>query len=153
MGALLSIQDKALQNLQSDTALKPVRLISRIKGDLRKQVLEVMAKQGICAIVLTPVAKMTGSNAPGPSMDPVNLFVDVVENVLINRGASGSKIPAEDVAERIAWRLHSANHPGRKDNPPSICEEIQEISNEDYLAYRVVFRTSGQLPGFNQETS
>ncbi|MFO7534716.1 MAG: hypothetical protein R6X19_03375 [Kiritimatiellia bacterium] len=151
MGVLLSIRDQALAALQADTALQPVRLIARTKNDIKNEITTTLAKFGICALVMTPSAKMRGSNAPGPMLDPVNLVIDVIEQVGFNRGTKGTKLPAEDVAEQIAWRLHAVNHPGRKDAHPLICEEIEEISDAEFLAYRVKFRTSGQLPGINQE--
>lgn len=152
MGRLLSIRDQALAALQADTALQPVRLIARTKGDIKNEILTTLGKYGICILVMTPSAKMRGTNAPGPMLDPINLVVDVIEHVAINRGAKGSKLPAEDVAEQVAWRLHAVNHPTRRDAFPLICEEIEEISDAEFLAYRVKFRTSGQLPGINQET-
>lgn len=151
MSELLLIQEQAVMALMADEMLRPVKIISRRKHNLKNEILTTLGKFGICVLVLTPSARMRNTNAPGPQLDPVTLFVDIIENVLMNQGANGSKIPAEDVAERIAWRLHSANHPGRRDPHVFICEEIEEISDETYLAYRVKFRTAGTLPGFNQE--
>ncbi len=152
MSVLLSIQAQALAALQADESLRPIKLISRRKHNIKNEILTTLGKVGICALVLTPSSRVRNTNAPGPMLDPVLLFVDVIENVIINQGGSGSKIPAEDVAERIAWRLHSANHPARHDPHTFICEDIEEISDDTFLAYRVKFRTAGMLPGLNQET-
>ena len=94
---------------------------------------------------------MQSTNAPGPILDPILLDVDIIELVIANRGAKGSKLAADEVAERTARLLHTPNWPTRGDGYLLVCESIEEIPDKTFVIYRTEFRSSGVVAGITEE--
>ena len=61
--------------------------------------------QGIAALVLRPTVSTANANLPGPQSE-ANIVIQMVENVLVNRGSRGSKILPDDMSFRILSVLH-----------------------------------------------
>ena len=66
MGVLNTIQNNALRLLKADPYYARITLLSEQIGDIRNQIDLMLAKLGICAIVLTPKATVQYPGAPGP---------------------------------------------------------------------------------------
>ncbi len=88
---------------------KPVPFLSEIKGDIVNQVQKAVNALGLGVVVLTPTALML---EPGTfSLDMrTPVLVQVQENVVINQGASGTKIPALRMVSFIMRRLQGWPH-------------------------------------------
>lgn len=152
-GVLNDLQTAALTIMQGDKYYARVALLTEQLGDIRNQIQISLGKLGICAIIMTPSAECKLTNCPGPILDPLKLSVDIVELVVTNRGANGSKQPASEVAEHTAWLLHYPNHAHhRKDPCIFTARSIRQVPDKLFLVYRVEFTTSGSLSGLTQET-
>jgi hypothetical protein len=148
-GVFTTLQNSVVAAIRADPWFARITVLSEQIGDIENQIQRSLSKLGICAIVLTPGASVKYADAPGPLLDPLTVAIDIVELVLTNRGNSGSKQPASDVAERIAWLLHHPNDPER--SPPMsnrlIVRKISLIPDKQFLVYRVELETTGALAG------
>ena len=61
--------------------------------------------QGIAALILRPTVSTANDNLPGPQSEAI-ITIQMVENVLINRGGRGSGILPDDMSFRILSSLH-----------------------------------------------
>jgi hypothetical protein len=61
--------------------------------------------QGIAALILRPTVSTANINLPGPQSEAI-ITIQMVENVLINRGGRGSGILPDDMSFRILSSLH-----------------------------------------------
>jgi hypothetical protein len=87
----------------------PVPYLSEQKGDIATKIQAALNGLGIGVIILTPTALMIDPSAPDLGMyAPV--LVQVQENVLINQGANGTKIPALRLVSFIMKRLQGWSH-------------------------------------------
>lgn len=151
-GLLTSLQESVLQIMQSDPYYARVKLLTEQLGDIRNQIQQALNKLGICALITTPSGDVKYPNAPGPMFDPLTIAVDIVELVLINRGASGSQQPASDVAEHTAWLLHYTNHAHHRNDPFIFSvRRIRLVPDKQFVIYQVEFTTTGLLPGIITE--
>ena len=82
-------------------------IISEDVKDIQNTIQTAVSKIGVCGLVLTPNAGLCSSNSPRPYFERVRLIVRFVEMVPINRGKTGTQIPARDFAEMAAILLHN----------------------------------------------
>jgi hypothetical protein len=146
-GTLTTLQIDTADIIKSDEYFARIEPLYEQLGDLTNKIRVALNKLGISVLVLTPSAVCQSTNAPGPILDPVTLVVQVVENVLLNQGASGTQLPAGDVAEKIAWLLHYPNHAGRGDTFPLTCRSIRLVPDKTLLVYNVEFTCQTALAG------
>lgn len=150
---------KIFQNLQSmakdimvdDDYFTDIDVLTEDLHDIQNRIRVALSKIGLCCIVYTPEADVKYPNAPGPMFEPMKLHVGINEFVLKNRGDAGTKIPASEVAERVAWLLHHPNHPTRDDATQLVCERIRLIPDKQFVVYRVEFAGLGSLDGITSE--
>lgn len=145
MGSFTAIQEQVVKILSADPYFARVPVIAFQKGDLASQIKEQIAKLGICVIVRTPMGDARGKTSVGPYMDPIRVVVDVIELVITNRGTNGTKLACDDVAERVAARLHSQNYPNRRDTYLMAAGGIQEVADKMFVFYQVKLTTAAQL--------
>ena len=77
-------------------------------GDLASKVAQATGKLGIVGLVLTPGGdrlQLFSNDAQALSFS-CPLLIQIQENVLVNRGANGTQIPALDLVKFCMKRLH-----------------------------------------------
>jgi hypothetical protein len=110
-------------------------------------------KIGIVAVVRTVQANIgEGGNKPGPTFDAVRVSVRVIENVIVNRGATGSPsktgslISATTLAERILSLLHYTVPTGWSAHLHCVDPALQLISpDEQHTGFDCNFALMGSL--------
>lgn len=112
--------------------------------DLVSKINEAVAQAspGICIIIRSPSLRDTRGNGT-LFFDDCTVRLRVLENVLLNRGATGTKIPAQLAAEQIARTLNNALPEGF--GAALVCVSIEEIQDSrivGVLVYEVVFKTA-----------
>jgi hypothetical protein len=158
MSVLTDIRTAIRDLLVADRTLAGIAILTEDKGDIQNEIeraLGVLTDSqgmlGVCVVVMTPTARCSAPDAPGPLLEPISVVVDVIELVIVNRGDTGSKIPASDIAEQVLWRVTSVNHPTRGDDPAYRPISVGMVPDETYVVYRCEFETSGVLPGITTE--
>jgi hypothetical protein len=149
-GLLKTIQDETAAHLAADERLSGVAILTEAKGNVVAEIEKAIAKLGICCVVLTPDAQVRGGSSPGPYLSPINVVVEVSENVLINNGPTGTKLPASVLAENVLEILHEANRllqdpPLPPSQYPLTGTRIRLVPESSDLTYHVVFATAGTL--------
>lgn len=116
-------------------------LVETLK-DIQNEIDRRLARLGLAVVILTPNLS-TSLRAPGlyPAWDRVSVVASVLENVTINRGASGIGQPASLVAEACAYFLHGWA-PAVTGNK-LICESVNLVEDPRILAYNVSLFTGG----------
>jgi len=83
-----------------------IQWITENIGDLANIIARATGKLGIIGIVMTPGGKLM-QKEQGPNIAVSSLVeIQIQENVTINRGASGTQVPALDLVEFCMKRLH-----------------------------------------------
>ena len=145
---LTTLQGATAKILAADKFFQRVEPLTENLGDINNQIKIALSKLGVSVLVLTPGAEGESTNAPGPILNPVNLVVAIFENVLLNRGERGTKVPAAEFAEYIAWLLHYPNHAAtRQDDFPLTFRRIRLVPDKTLLVYNVEFTTRTALAG------
>ena len=114
MNALSQLQQSIISRLTAVDTTVPspapangqVDWITEDIGDLANVIARAVGKMGIIGIVITPHGKLI-TLGQGPEIAFHSLVeVQIQENVTINRGASGTQIPALDLVQFVMKRLH-----------------------------------------------
>lgn len=88
---------------------KPVPFLSEQKGDIAAMLAKAVNSLGIGVVVLTPAALMIDPSVPDLGMyAPV--LIQIQENVMINQGVNGTKIPALRLVSFVMKRLQGWHH-------------------------------------------
>lgn len=107
-------QDQAdfFHRLSSDSFFADVKVLLEAKGDTEADIeqalsvlLEKGAKIGACVVVLMPTLTNDAPNAPGPR-SIVRMTCQVIDQPLMNLGASGTGKSASQIAERVRMICH-----------------------------------------------
>lgn len=111
------LQNAVLARLEAVDAAVPapvpaagaVTYLNEQKGDIANLLARAIGKIGIAVVVLTPTALMADPESEDLSMfAPV--LIQIQENVLINQGANGTKIPALRLVSFVMKRLQGWCH-------------------------------------------
>lgn len=148
MGALTDLQRAAVALLRADEPLQApgVTILAVDKGDALLAALEAMGAAGILVAVGPPSATFRGDSSVGPVADGgVRLAVQVSEPA--GSGRDQDLPSAIDVAERVAWLLHSANHEGEADGPALAVDSVSPVPDEGAVVYSVLCRATVALTG------
>jgi hypothetical protein len=89
-------------------------VLAQDEGDLAAKLDAMLGRLGVVALITVPELNCTISAARPPIYDQVKARVEIYENGLMNRSASGTDIPALTWAERAAAALHGWTPPGRQ---------------------------------------
>lgn len=130
-------------------------IISEDKGDIDKEISKAVATLGKVAVFVALKSASTESpNAPGPVIDAAEIFVEISENVLLNRrGTDGTDyLTALDVAQ-IVCSTDLGLHQYR-DATTGLCY----LASGEFLkpsppppgattAYTLSFKTTGLMAG------
>jgi len=139
----LQTQLAALLALSADLAGVTIltERIKNVEAEIAKALGTVTAvggKCGICVIVVTPAAKATKPNIPGPYFDRCTIVARVIENVVINTGSLGTQTPAWTAARAVAKALHQKFTGDKK---VILIDEIRLVADETNLIYDVIGTT------------
>lgn len=150
MGALGDLQRAVADLLSADAALRTpgVTVLAVDKGDALLAALEAMGAAGILVAVGPPSATFRGDSSVGPVADGgARISVQVSEPA--GTGRDQSLPSAVDVAERVAWLLHAANHDGADaaGRPALAVESVSPVPDEAAVVYSVLCRATLALDG------
>lgn len=150
-GLITTVQESAVHIFESDPYFARISIIPEQSHDIATILRTALSKLGICIVVTTPKATCSCPNAPGPVLDPLELSIDIIEQVLLNRAESGSRLPASEVAERTAWLLHFPNHAHHRSDPyPLTAKKFYIVPDDHFQIFRVEFTTNGALAGITE---
>ena len=97
------------QEFFSDSAAatpRPIPVLTEDLKDIGNQIQLGLARLGLAVVVVLPAARSSNGEIPGPLWDSIEIVVRVMENVVINRGATGIGVQNGLVCEAVAWHLH-----------------------------------------------
>jgi hypothetical protein len=111
MSLLKSLQTDCQARLQAQSffsAAKAIPVYIQMQKDIQSKINETLVRIGVGVIMLS--ARL-GNKSPAagsyPKWDRAEIVARVIENVTINRGASGTGQSADLIAEAAAYWLHS----------------------------------------------
>jgi hypothetical protein len=145
MSLLQTLQSECVSYLSAQDYFVGPPVISVIAEDLHdidSQVNVQLARIGLGVIVRTPTAVDVVANLTPPYFQTINLRVDVVENVTVNRSGSTPQTSSK-VAEAVAYFLHLYRPSGTGEC--LFCKGIQLQDSRQTLTYQVNFQTQGGL--------
>lgn len=144
-GQMQTIQEDLVKKAKAAESLADVPILHERIQDIENEILrslgpftEVNQKTGICVVVLTPRARATKPNLPGPYFDRVTIVGRVIENVTVNLSSTGIGKPASQVAEYLANAWH---HQLLANGKVCIVSEISIVADEQNLIYDVMAAT------------
>lgn len=151
---LTTLQNEVVAQLAAQTFFKTAPIITVLahrNKDLTNQVNQIVAKIGVCVVIGTPVLR---ANTPGKHSPPHFSRIEVVssiwENVIVNRGASGSGQPGDLVAEAVAYYL-TGFAPASLGNALLI-EGIEPLTDDPiYNRFEVTHFTGGAIAAPTRE--
>jgi len=136
-----TLADVAVINKRPRDAAEAVLIEDAINKALLGGYLEgETGKAGLCIQVLMPDAEVNESNVPGPQLDVV-LFVRITENPLVNEGADGTGIHAEDAAMIVLQALHHWHREGRCVYADKRAIRDGDTDEDGHITFEVVVRT------------
>lgn len=114
------------------------------KADALALVAEAVGGAGTAVVIAPPAADFSKDSSVGPVSDGgVRLTVQILESPVFSR-AQG--IPTAVVlAERLAWLLHSCNHPDRTDDTPMGVMSVRAIPDPELLVIEITLAASGTI--------
>jgi len=139
MSLLLSLQTDCQARLAAQSFFSAVPVIPvyiQMQKDIQSKINETLARLGIGIIMLSArLSNKSPAAGSTPKWDRATLIARVIENVLINRAASGTGQPADLVAEAVAYYLHSwaPACTGYK----LICDDVSIVDDPQCLIYDV----------------
>ncbi len=136
-----ALQEHVVRRLRGWGELAGMEISHEEDKDLVKNIQNSLLKLGIAIIVGAPAEDCSAKQIPTPVYDRVTITVDVVENVLFNRAASGSQQPCKVVAKRCVSALWLFRPEGFSGVLVADTPVIRTISSEQYSIYRVTFKT------------
>jgi hypothetical protein len=144
-GDLAALQQALCNTAAADPLLAPYTWLYEQKQDVVAAIREANAKVGGWCLVLTLTGQCrTQDTTEGLLLDNVSLVVAVGENVSLNRGPTGTKIPHTLMVERVARILHGSQIDG---NHIITFNDFSIISAQErgVMLYQVRFATSALL--------
>jgi hypothetical protein len=139
---LQELQESVVALIAQRPFFTPVPVLYERLKDLRTElVVTLKSKTGICILVGTPKGANKTPGSPSVTLD-ATLNVDVLENVLFNQSAKGTRLGANEVGEQLAAHLHHGIWTGGK---ALSCVDIDTIERDGLVRCRVRFATLAQL--------
>lgn len=145
MSLLRSLQTECQARLQAQSffsAQPAIPVYIEMQKDIQSAINATLARIGIGVILLS--ARLSkAAPVPGmyPTWDRAVLVARVLENVIINRAASGTGQSADLVAEAAAWFLHGFA-PACTGNK-LMCDDVSLVDDAQALVYDVRVFTGG----------
>jgi hypothetical protein len=143
---LTELQTQIEEILAADSvfAQEGITVVAIDKGDALALVTEAVAAAGTAVAIAPPSADFSRDSSIGPVSDGgVRIVVQILESPGLSR-AQG--LPsAVSLAERLAWLLHSCNHPDRQDDTPLGVMSIRPVPDPDLLVIEITLAASGTI--------
>lgn len=115
-----------------------IQVVTSVRGDIGSQIRERLAGTGLVVTVTTPRWSRGDSAVPG--LLDVTVLVGIGEHARINRGPTGTRLAAEDVAVSITAILDRWRPDGGWAELDLV--EATEVDGEDLdVTYQIQFRT------------
>ncbi len=142
---------------EEDSGQRAILALSEAKKDAVGKIGETIAKIGACVIVGIARAPVKSPNLRGPRFEDARLVCACHENVLVNRGASGTGEPCIAIAEAVARLLHLwTPTDGEGEEEQALCgplrvtdilpdESSPTLSYQVILAFAAGFDPSGEI--------
>ena len=138
-GQMATLQSQLAEKLQASLFFTDMPIITEKVQDIENEIDRALGSLGgVCVVIVTPRANVSHSNLPGPQFDDVAIVVRIIENVLVNQSAAGTKIPASEVAEQVAANIHHMQTAARQ---TVRCQSMGLVADPDNLIYDVAFKT------------
>jgi len=141
--ALVRMQQAAVARMQALPYFAPIPIMYERQKNVRAELDKALnVLKGLAITILTPYGRSTSPASPGPHLSSILLTASCTENVLLNEGSKGTKIPCAEAAEQVAVALHHLVWTTGK----TLCfTELRLVPDENYLVYNVVFESSVTL--------
>ncbi len=117
---LLAVQEAAKEHLAAKPFLQGIPVLTADKGDVDSAINTALGKLGIC-VIIEPATTTLGYSGTAVQFAP-RLNLIVWENVIINRGPTGTRKRASAVALAVALALAPRSTP-----TPPVCGESIEM--------------------------
>jgi len=147
MGALSDLQRAAVGLLGRDEILASagIVLVAVDRASALALAMEAQAGAGVLVAVGPPAAQFRGDSSVGPVADGgVTMAVQVSEPL---GAARDQALPsALDLAERVAWLLHAANH-AEPDAVPLAVASVSPVPDQFAVIYSILCRATLALDG------
>lgn len=144
-GDLAALQQAICNASAVDPKLAPYTWLYEQKEDVAAAIREANAKIGGWCLVLTITGQCrTQDTTEGLLLDNLSIVVAVGENVSLNRGPTGTKIPHTLMVERVSRILHGS----QIDRGPILTFNdfgIVSAQERGVMLYQVRFTTSATL--------
>jgi hypothetical protein len=146
MNAFSQLQQQVIGRLVADDTGVPslvpatgeIRWITEDIGDLANIISRITGSLGIIGIVMTPGGGKLFEAGIFPISFMCPIEIQIQENVTVNRGASGTKIPALDLVQFSMRRLHLWSPTGQRINKIELDETPYVLVSEyPVLTYNV----------------
>jgi hypothetical protein len=134
------LQEEIVRRLRGWSELAGLNISHEEDKDLVKTIQNNLLKLGIAIIVGAPAEDCTAKQITRPVYDRVQITVDVVENVLFNRAATGSQLPCKAIAKRVVSALWLFRPEGMSGALVADTPVIRSIPSEQYSIFRVQFK-------------
>jgi len=133
---LCALQQEVADRLSDDAFFASIPVLVEQPLEVTYELQASAAEAGIWVVVLVPEASVTSFNAPGPIFDPVEIAVQVRENVPV---ASGPH--ALEVAEYTLALLHLYRPETVNEVMTAAPRALRRLDEPDVVAYEVRVRT------------
>jgi hypothetical protein len=120
---LLAVQEATREHLSAKLFLQGIPVITADKGDVDSAIKTALGKLGLC-IIVEPATSTLGYSGTAVQFAP-RLNIIIWENVIINRGAAGTRKRASAVALAVALALAPRATP----TPPIVGESIEMLQD------------------------
>lgn len=117
------------------------KYIARTAGQTDEQweaACEASGKAGLLVIVMMSEGEVPQPGGPGPALELLQV-IRVIENPMINEGADGTGVTAEEVATNVLGALHQWTNDGRQALYPAK-SAMKEVNLANGLGYDVTFK-------------
>lgn len=121
-----------------DAVLIESNIDSALAGLVQVESSGEVFKGGLAIIIMMSEGEVPAPNVPGPQLELVQT-VRVIENPLVNMGADGTQITAEQGALNVLSTLHHWN-PGHGVLTADTRNALKEVNMEGRVTYDVRFR-------------
>ena len=139
-GPLAAMQAALVSRLEAEDHYTGVSLLYENRLDILAEIELAIAQIGIAVVIMTPAIDDESPNIPRPILDAVTIIAQVTENPVINRAATGLRIPGGTIAWRVATDLACTSLEGAL----LIHKSMRQVIDEDNgtLVWNVTFQHS-----------
>lgn len=144
---LSDLQTRVYDLLAAANALRltGIEIYKVDRADAAARYAEGLAAAGTAVAVMPPEGRFERDSSEGPLSVPGGITVAVQISEPCDFSRAQGLPPVTDIAETVAWLLHSSNFPDRNDPVPLGVEDISLVPDEELLIYRVTLAATGSV--------